>query len=109
MESVVETARDTSRVLVVDDEPCIRDALSAALSTEGYAVRTAGEGGEALASFDEWQPQLVITDLRMASMDGIELCRRIRAESMVPIIDTETTEQAIRKMFHKFPPEVLAR
>jgi CheY-like chemotaxis protein len=52
MESVVETARDTSRVLVVDDEPCIRDALSAALSTEGYAVRTAGEGGEALASFD---------------------------------------------------------
>jgi len=86
MESVVETARDTSRVLVVDDEPCIRDALSAALSTEGYAVRTAGEGGEALASFDEWQPQLVITDLRMASMDGIELCRRIRAESMVPII-----------------------
>jgi DNA-binding response OmpR family regulator len=63
-----------------------RGRIKRVLSTEGYAVRTAGEGGEALASFDEWQPQLVITDLRMASMDGIELCRRIRAESMVPII-----------------------
>src|SRR5258706_12058214 len=86
MEGMVDTARDKSRVLVVDDEPYLSDALCSALSTEGYVVRTAGEGGSALTSFAEWQPQLVITDLQMAPMDGIELCRRIRAESMVPII-----------------------
>jgi two-component system KDP operon response regulator KdpE len=82
----METPTDKSRVLVVDDEPHLSDALCSALSTEGYVVRTVGEGGNPLTSFAEWRPQLVITDLRMAPMDGIELCRRIRAESMVPII-----------------------
>jgi two-component system KDP operon response regulator KdpE len=49
-------------------------------------VRVAAEGESALASFTEWRPELVITDLYMPHMDGIELCRRIRAQSNVPII-----------------------
>jgi two-component system KDP operon response regulator KdpE len=80
------TALDKSRVLVVGDEPQIAHALRSVLSTEGYHVRTVDKGRAALASFNEWRPELVITDLLMAHMDGIELCRRIRSASNVPII-----------------------
>jgi|SRR5262245_56073348 len=75
-----------SKVLVVDDEPALADVLRHLLVTEGYHVRAAAEGAGALASFREWHPTLVITDLRMAPMNGVELCRHIRAESNVPII-----------------------
>ncbi len=77
---------DKSRVLVVDDEPQITRVLRTVLSSQGYQVRTAGEGESALSSFTEWHPELVITDLYMPRMDGLELCRRIRAQSSVPII-----------------------
>jgi len=82
----MEAAIDTSRVLVVDDEPQITRVLKTVLSSQGYQVRTAAEGESALASFTEWHPELVITDLYMPRMDGVELCRRIRAVSSVPII-----------------------
>jgi two-component system KDP operon response regulator KdpE len=83
----MKTAVDTSRVLVVDDEPQITRVLKTVLSSQGYQVRTAAEGESALASFAEWHPELVITDLYMPRMDGVELCRRIRAvSSSVPII-----------------------
>lgn len=77
---------DTSRVLVVDDEPQITRVLKTVLSSQGYDVRTAPEGESALANFKEWSPELVITDLYMPHMDGVELCRRIREVSSVPII-----------------------
>jgi two-component system KDP operon response regulator KdpE len=77
---------DKSRVLVVDDEPQITRVLRTVLSSQGYQVRTATEGEAALSNFNEWRPELVITDLYMPHMDGIELCRRIRAMSTVPII-----------------------
>jgi two-component system KDP operon response regulator KdpE len=80
------TVIDKSRVLVVDDEPQIADALRTVLSMQGYQVRTADQGQVALTNFSEWQPELVITDLMMERMDGIELCRRIRSTSNVPII-----------------------
>ena len=79
-------AADGSKVLVVDDEPQITRVLRTVLVSQGYQVRTAAEGEGALASFQEWNPELVITDLYMPHMDGIELCRRIRAVSTVPII-----------------------
>ena len=79
-------AAEASRVLVVDDEPQITRVLRTVLSSQGYQVRTASEGESALTSFTEWRPELVITDLYMPHMDGIELCRRIRAMSNVPII-----------------------
>src|SRR3984893_16238280 len=77
---------DKSRVLVVDDEPQITRVLRTVLTSQGYQVRTAGEGESALSDFTEWRPELVITDLFMPHMDGVELCRRIRAISTVPII-----------------------
>ena len=80
------TTTDKSRVLVVDDEPQITRVLRTVLTSQGYQVRTAGEGESALLSFNEWRPELVITDLYMPRMDGVELCRRIRAVSSVPII-----------------------
>src|SRR5436853_4120743 len=80
------TAAEKSRVLVVDDEPQITRVLRTVLTSQGYQVRTAAEGEAALENFAEWRPELVITDLYMPHMDGVELCRRIRAVSAVPII-----------------------
>ena len=80
------TATEKSRVLVVDDEPQITRVLRTVLSSQGYQVRTAAEGEAALSNFADWRPELVITDLFMPHMDGIELCRRIRSTSNVPII-----------------------
>jgi two-component system KDP operon response regulator KdpE len=80
------TAMDRSRVLVVDDQPHIVRMLTSVLMNQGYLVRAAAEGESALASFAEWRPELVITDLYLRHIDGIELCRRIRAQSNVPII-----------------------
>src|SRR2546428_13905567 len=77
---------EKARVLVVDDEPQITRVLRTVLSSKGYQVRTAAEGEAALTNFTEWRPELVITDLYMPHMDGVELCRRIRALSNVPII-----------------------
>src|SRR5258707_13426175 len=77
---------EKARVLVVDDEPQITRVLRTVLSSQGYQVRTAAEGEAALSDFNEWRPELVITDLYMPHMDGLELCKRIRAMSTVPII-----------------------
>ncbi len=83
---MASTTTDNSRVLVVDDEPQITRVLRTVLTSQGYQVRTAAEGESALSSFFEWHPELVITDLFMPHMDGLELCKRIRALSTVPII-----------------------
>jgi two-component system KDP operon response regulator KdpE len=81
------TANDAQRnILVVDDEPQITRVLRTALSGQGYKVRTAGDGDEALEVMRQWTPDLVITDLSMPNMGGLELCRRIRSKSSVPII-----------------------
>src|SRR3954467_4326173 len=80
------TTMEKSRVLVVDDEPQITRVLRTVLTSQGYQVQTAAEGESAMNNFNEWKPELVITDLYMPHMDGIELCKRIRAVSSVPII-----------------------
>lgn len=74
------------RILVVDDEPQIIRVLKGILSAQGYAIRTASDGLEALEIMKMWAPALVITDLRMPNMNGVELCRDVRARSGVPII-----------------------
>src|SRR5262249_53208840 len=77
---------EKARVLVVDDESQITRVLRTVLTSQGYQVRTAAEGESALVNFREWSPELVITDLYMPHMSGVELCRRIRTMSAVPII-----------------------
>src|SRR5579864_2179825 len=73
-------------ILVVDDEPQITRVLKTTLSSQGYGVRTASDGDEAVQLMKEWPTDLVITDLRMPNMSGLDLCRHVRARSRVPII-----------------------
>jgi two-component system, OmpR family, KDP operon response regulator KdpE len=73
-------------ILVVDDEPQITRVLKTTLSSQGYGIRIAADGNQALHEMKTWSPDVVITDLRMPNMDGLELCRHIRAQSRVPII-----------------------
>jgi two-component system KDP operon response regulator KdpE len=74
------------RILIVDDEPQITRVLRTSLQSNGHEVSVAKDGAEALAQFLKLQPELVITDLAMPQMDGIELTREIRQRSQVPII-----------------------
>jgi two-component system response regulator MprA len=67
------------RVLVVDDEPAVRDALGRTLRFEGYDVELAGDGAEALAALGERRPDMIVLDVMMPRVDGLEACRRLRA------------------------------
>jgi two-component system response regulator MprA len=74
-------------ILVVEDDPSVRDALERALGFEGYTVDTARDGGVALSMLRDTNPDLVVLDVMMPYVDGIEVCRRIRAKgNRVPIL-----------------------
>ena len=95
----IETiAADGSRVLIVDDQPHIVRMLTSVLADQGYLVQSADEGKSGLASFTAWRPELVITDLYLRHIDGLELCRRIRAQSKVPIIVLSDTHEEESKV-----------
>ncbi|HEX6495946.1 MAG TPA: response regulator transcription factor, partial [Acidobacteriaceae bacterium] len=86
------------RILVVDDEPQITRVLRASLASSGYEVSLARDGIEALNTFRQAAPDLVITDLSMPNMDGIELTRAIRQMSDTPIIVLSVREQETMKV-----------
>ena len=73
-------------VLVVDDDPHIRQLLVFAFEKAGMAVREAGDGEEAMAEVARATPDLVVLDINMPRMDGLEVCRRLRATSEVPVL-----------------------
>ena len=74
------------RILVIDDEPQITRALRATLAAQGFDVRTANDPEEGLHVFREWQPDLVITDLMMPGLSGVDVCRAIRAQGPTPVL-----------------------
>lgn len=74
------------RILVVDDEPQITRVLRTTLSSHGYEIRVANDAEAALDVFSDWPPELIITDLSMPNMSGIDLTKKVRAKSTVPII-----------------------
>jgi DNA-binding response OmpR family regulator len=78
--------RAGGRVLVVEDDEEIADVLRRSLRNEGYEVRTSGDGVEALDLAVGFVPDLVVLDLGLPRMDGVEVCRRLRADSDVPIL-----------------------
>jgi two-component system response regulator MtrA len=74
------------RILVVDDDPALSEMISIVLGEEGYSTQVCADGDGALAAFRAVHPDLVLLDLMLPGIDGIEVCRRIRAESGVPIV-----------------------
>jgi two-component system, OmpR family, KDP operon response regulator KdpE len=74
------------RVLVVDDEQSIRRAVGRALAARGYEVQLATDGEEALTAAAVFQPDLVVLDLNLPALDGLEVCRQLRGWSPVPIL-----------------------
>ncbi len=84
------------RILVVDDEPGIRQALGQLLEYEGYEVRTAAGGTDGLAEYEKFKPQLVFLDVKMAGLDGLEVLKRLRQldpRAMVVMISGHATIQ----------------
>ena len=77
---------DHRRILIVDDEPQITRVLRTSLDAHAYDVRVANDGDTALQIARDWPPDLMITDISMPAMDGLELCRRFRQKSNAPII-----------------------
>jgi DNA-binding response OmpR family regulator len=90
--------RMPARVLVVDDDPAILEGLQALLSAEGYVVVTAANGRAAVGAYRECSPDLILLDVLMPEMSGLEVCQRIRQENLaVPIIMlTARTEESDR-------------
>jgi two-component system KDP operon response regulator KdpE len=74
------------RILVVDDEPAMVGAVAALIGSEGHRVIAAYDGAEGLTRFEEESPDLVLLDLAMPGMDGLAVCRSLRARSPIPII-----------------------
>lgn len=85
-------------ILLVDDEPQITRVLRTTLSAQGYDIRIANDGEMALEIMKDWAPQIIITDLAMPNVDGVQLCRRIRATSNVPIIVLSVRDQERQKV-----------
>ncbi|MGH6915474.1 MAG: response regulator transcription factor, partial [Geminicoccales bacterium] len=78
--------RTMQTILVVDDEPIVREVVERYLRQDGFAVQTADDGTEALRRFAAARPDLVLLDLMLPGVDGLEVCRRIRTQSNVPVI-----------------------
>lgn len=90
----------TAKILIVEDEPNLRKLLEVIIGKEGYEVITAGNGEEAWDTINQQVPDLLLTDLMMAKMDGIELCRRIRSQSQfdqVPILMLTAKDEQVDK------------
>jgi two-component system KDP operon response regulator KdpE len=77
---------DAARILLVEDDASIQRTVGVLLRTRGYDVRVAAGGRDALAAASEWPPDLVVLDLGLPDLDGIEVCRRLRAGSKAPIL-----------------------
>jgi DNA-binding response OmpR family regulator len=80
------TESPVAKILVVDDEPNIREVVSLYLRRDGHSVSTAADGEEALMLYRQTEPDLVVLDLMLPKVSGIEVCRRIQSDRRVPVI-----------------------
>src|SRR3954470_13355507 len=88
----------TRRILVVEDETTLRETLADALEAEGFEVVLAGDGRDALTRFRTDRPDLVLLDLMLPELSGIEVCRIIRSESSVPIVMLTAKDSELDKV-----------
>src|ERR671912_1925606 len=89
---------DASTILLVDDEDSVQKLLSYPLERDGYRVLAAKDGEEALARFAEEEIDLVVLDLMLPRLDGLEVCKRLRATSTVPIIMLTARDDELDKV-----------
>jgi two-component system OmpR family response regulator len=87
-----------SHILVVDDDAHLREVVRFALEQAGFRVSEAKDGAEALRVFPEIAPDLVVLDILMPELDGIEVCRRLRASSRVPIIFLSSRDEELDRV-----------
>ncbi len=76
----------TPKILVVDDDPAINEMLTIVLESEGFEARPVMDGGAAVSTFHDYDPDLILLDLMLPGMNGVDICREIRKESAVPIV-----------------------
>ena len=76
----------TPRILVVDDDPAINEMLTIVLEAEGFETESVTDGAEAVPVFRSYEPDLILLDLMLPGMNGVDICREIRKESAVPIV-----------------------
>ena len=86
------------RILVIDDETQITRVLRAALSAQGFDVRVANDPEEGMRTFTDWPPDLVITDLMMPGMSGVDVCRAIRSRGETPVLVLSVREHERSKV-----------
>ena len=85
-------------ILVVEDEPTLRETLAEALEADGFSVVQAGDGRAALERFKADEPDLVLLDLMLPELSGLEVTRQIRAESSVPIVMLTARDAEVDKV-----------
>ncbi|WP_087116069.1 MtrAB system response regulator MtrA [Corynebacterium urinipleomorphum] len=76
----------TPKILVVDDDPAISEMLTIVLEAEGFEAKPVTDGLEAIPAFHSYQPDLILLDLMLPGMSGVDICKEIRKESAVPIV-----------------------
>jgi two-component system, OmpR family, response regulator len=88
----------SNRILVVDDEPHIRDVITFALERAGMTVSSARDGAEALAAWRRTMPDLIVLDIGMPELDGLDVCRQIRKTSDVPILFLSARDEEVDRI-----------
>lgn len=94
---------NSARILVVDDAPQVRRTLRATLTLEGYTDSEARDGGEALGLFSSEPFDIILLDVNMPGVDGLQACREIRSKSEVPIICLPCATRSETKSLHWTP------
>lgn len=86
------------RVLVVDDDPGIIQVVRFALDKAGFRVASAADGLEAISRIESWRPDLVVLDINMPEIDGLEVCRRVRRTSTLPIVFLSSSDEEVDRI-----------
>lgn len=87
-----------TRILVIEDEPMVAEVVERYLRRDGYDVRAVGDGSAGIHAFETYQPDLIVLDLMLPGIDGMEVCRRVRASSATPIIMLTAKGEEVDKL-----------